>query len=75
MTASDKKSLNNFTVTHITLKLHLKKTLWSLFMDTVQLSQDSRATARRQFIFYHPLTDWLIHHTLHECSTTAQTIL
>ena len=75
MIASDKNSLNNCTFTHITLKLHSKKTLWPLFMDTVQLCQGYRATARRQFTFYHPLTDWLIHHTLHECSTTAQTFL
>ena len=30
-----------------------KKTLWSLFMDKVQLSQGDRATTRRQFTFYH----------------------
>ena len=41
MIASDKNSLNNCTVTHITLKLHLKKTLWPFFMDTVQLQGDS----------------------------------
>ena len=28
-----------------------KKTLWSLFMDGVQLAQDYRATNRRQFTF------------------------
>ena len=31
----------------------LKKTLWSLFMDEVQLSQGCRATSRREFTFYH----------------------
>ena len=30
-----------------------KKTLWSFFMDGVQLSQGNRATMRRQFTFYH----------------------
>ena len=48
MIASDKNSLNNCTVTHITLKLHLKKTLWPLFMDTVQLSQGYRATKKKK---------------------------
>ena len=36
-----------------TLQLKLKKTLWPLFMDGVQLSQSYRATSRRQFTFYH----------------------
>ena len=31
----------------------LKKTLWPLFMDGVQLPQGYRATTRRQFTFYH----------------------
>ena len=34
-------------------KIHLKKTLWFLFMDGVHLSQGCTATSRRQFIFYH----------------------
>ena len=29
------------------------KTLWPLFMNGVQLSQDYRAITRRQFTFYH----------------------
>ena len=29
------------------------KTLWSLFMDGIQLSQGYRATLKRQFYFYH----------------------
>ena len=32
---------------------YLKKTLWFLFMDRVQLSQGYRATLRRPFTFYH----------------------
>ena len=38
----------------------LKKTLWSLFMDRVQLPKVYRATTRRQFIFYHsvPKNSW-----------------
>ena len=31
----------------------LKKAIWPLFMDGVQLSQGYRATRRRQFTFYH----------------------
>ena len=31
----------------------LKKTLWPLFMDRVQLLRGYRATTRRQFTFYH----------------------
>ena len=31
----------------------LKKTLWPLLMDGVQLSQGYGATTRRQFNFYH----------------------
>ena len=34
----------------------LKKTLWSLFMDRVQLPKVYRATARRQFTFYHSIS-------------------
>ena len=33
--------------------INLKKTLWSLFMDGVQLPQGYRVTTRRQFSFYH----------------------
>ena len=76
MVASDKNSWNNCVVAHITLKLHFrKKTLWPLFLDRLQLSQGYRATMREQFTFYHSLTDWLIHHTLHECSISDQTFL
>ena len=31
----------------------IKKSFWPLFIDGVQLSQSYRATARKQFIFYH----------------------
>ena len=43
---------------HSRLKLqkNLKKTLWSLLMDGVQLSRGYRATTRRQFTFYHQVT-------------------
>ena len=36
------------------------KALWVLFMDGVQLSEGYRATARRQFAFYHsvPRSFW-----------------
>ena len=38
----------------------LKKTLWSLLMDRVQLPKVYRATTRRQFTFYHsvPKNSW-----------------
>ena len=38
----------------------LKKTLWSLFMNRVQLPKVYRATTRRQFTFYHsvPKNSW-----------------
>ena len=38
----------------------LKKVLWSLFMDRVQLPKVYRATTRRQFTFYHsvPKNSW-----------------
>lgn len=37
-----------------------KISLWSLFMDGTQLSQDYRTTARRQFIFYHKTQEFLV---------------
>ena len=38
----------------------IKKTLWPLFMDGVQLSQGYKATKRKQFTFYHsvPRSFW-----------------
>ena len=38
----------------------IKKNLWSLFMDRVQLHQGYRATTRRQFTFNHlvPRISW-----------------
>ena len=32
------------------------KTLWPLFMNGVQISQGYRATARKQFTFYQPVS-------------------
>ena len=74
MIASDKNSLNNCTVTHITLKLHLKKNFMASFYGYG--STLSRLQSHyKETVYFLPPTDWLIHHTLHECSTTAQTIL
>ena len=38
----------------------IKKTLWSLVMDGVKLSEDYRTITRRQFTFYHsvPSSSW-----------------
>ena len=45
-----------FQLIHITCNSYMwntLKTLWSLFMDGVQLPPQARATSRRQFTFYH----------------------
>ena len=41
----------NFILTKI--YIYIKKTLWPLFMDWVQLPRGYRATSRGQFTFYH----------------------
>ena len=44
-----------FSILHIFLFLNTLKTLWHLFIDWVQLSQEYRATMSRELTFYHSL--------------------
>ena len=62
-------SVNDLARKNLHTKLHFirnikrnwKKTLWSFFMDGVQLSHSYRATSRRWSNFYHKLSRSFLH--------------